>query len=224
MRAPGNLRAVLFDLDGTLVDTAPDLSAAANHIRDCVGLPPLPPDEYRPLASAGARGLLHKALGITPEHADFAVRRERFLAHYRDHIADTSHLFDGIGAVLDRCSVAGLRWGVVTNKPAWLTRPLLDKLDLADSAACAVSADEVARPKPAPDSLLHACTLLGLAPQQCVYVGDDRRDIVAGAAAGMTTVAAAWGYLGEDEPIEVWGADHVVETPTDLFMWLFPAD
>lgn len=224
MRVPGNLRAVLFDLDGTLVDTAPDLGTAANHVRDCAGLAPLPLDEYRPLASAGARGLLYKALGITPEHADFADQRERFLTHYRDHIADASRLFDGIADVLQRCSALGLDWGVVTNKPAWLTRPLLDKLDLARSAACAVSADEVARPKPAPDSLLHACALLGLAPQQCVYVGDDRRDIVAGAAAGMITVAAAWGYLGAEAPIETWGADQVVQTPTDLFMWLFPAD
>ena len=223
MTAPSKLRAVLFDLDGTLIDTAPDLGAAANHVRDRAGLPPLPLDDYRPLASAGARGLLLKALGITPEHADFAVQRERFLAHYRDHIADTSRPFDGIGAVLDRCSASDLRWGVVTNKPSWLTRPLLEKLGLDRTAACAVSADEVARPKPAPDSLLHACALLDLTPQQCVYVGDDKRDIVAGAAAGMITVAAAWGYLGEEQPIEAWGADHVMDTPTDLFMWLFPA-
>lgn len=217
------IKAVLFDLDGTLVDTAPDLGAAANHVRATLGLAPLPLADYRPVASAGARGLLHKALGITPEHADFAQHRERFLAYYRAHIAERSRLFDGVGALLERCARSGMRWGVVTNKPGWLMRPLLEALDLAGGAACAVSADEVARPKPAPDSLLRACTLLGLAPPACVYVGDDRRDIVAGAAAGMPTIAAAWGYLGEAEPIDRWGADAVVDTPEALTARLFGA-
>ncbi|SFF34371.1 phosphoglycolate phosphatase [Fontimonas thermophila] len=215
------MRALLFDLDGTLVDTAPDLGAAANHVRSCIGLPPLPIEAYRPVASAGARGLLARALAITPEHPEFDARRECFLTYYRAHIAEHSRPFDGIPTLLERCRVEGLRWGVVTNKPGWLTRPLLEALGLAAFAACIVSADEVSCPKPAPDSLLRACTLLDLSPRDCVYVGDDRRDIIAGVAAGMPTVAAAWGYLGENAPIETWGADLVAQSPHALQHHLF---
>lgn len=209
-------KAVLFDLDGTLVDTAPDLGHAANLVRASLGLPPLPAADYRPVASAGARGLLKVALGIGPDDAAFPAHRDAFLAHYREHLARESRLFDGMSGVLEQIVAAGARWGVVTNKPSWLTRPLMQQLDLAGASACTVSADEVARPKPAPDSLFHACTLLGLKPADCLYVGDDRRDIDAGRAAGMATVAADWGYLGEGGPIETWQADHLARTPADL--------
>jgi 2-phosphoglycolate phosphatase len=206
---------VLFDLDGTLIDTAPDLGAAANHVRERAGLAPLPLIEYRPVASAGARGLLGHAMGITPEHADFPEQRDLFLAYYRDNIASQSRLFDGVRELLDALRAQGKRWGVFTNKPSWLTVPLLAEFsDLRDSA-CSVSADQVARAKPAPDSLLHACTLVGAAPADCIYVGDDLRDIDAGRAAGMRTIAAAWGYIGTT-PLAQWNADIVVQTPAEL--------
>lgn len=213
-------KAVLFDLDGTLVDTAPDLGYAANLVRAELGQPPLPIAGYRPVASAGARGMLGMALQITPEHADFPVRRDRFLELYRANLARSSRLFDGMDCLFDAMRACDARWGVVTNKPEWLTTPLLAELKLDGLAACAVSADQVARAKPAPDSLLHACALLQLAPQDCWYVGDDKRDITAGRAAGMLTIAADWGYLGADGPIESWGADHIARTPQELAGWL----
>lgn len=203
-------RAILFDLDGTLVDTAPDLGHAADLCRAERGLPPLPVEQYRPVASAGARGLLRVALGIAPEDADYEHWRGEFLRHYREHLARASHVFDGIDAVLRLLEGQGRPWGVVTNKPSWLTRPLLDQLALAPRAACAISADEVPRAKPAPDALLLACARLGLPPADCIYVGDDLRDIRAGQAAGMPTAAAGWGYLGEDGPVGGWGADLVL--------------
>jgi len=214
------LKCMLFDLDGTLVDTAPDLGYAANLVRESLALPPLPLADYRPVASAGARGLLHKALGITPEHPDFPRHRDAFLDHYRRHLSRASRLFDGMDAMLLAMEAQGIRWGVVTNKPSWLTRPLMDELQLSARAAVSISADEVAKPKPAPDSLFKACELLGLTPAECIYVGDDRRDIDAGRAAGMRTVAADWGYLGEGGPVEDWQADAIARQPGELQRWL----
>lgn len=211
-------RAVLFDLDGTLVDTAPDLGHAANLVRGELGLAPLPLADYRPVASAGARGLLGRALGLVPEHADFPRHRDRFLALYRENLTRASRPFEGMDELFAAIRARGARWGVVTNKPAWLTAPLLEGLAL--HADCAVSADQVGRPKPSPDSLLRACALLDLAAPECWYVGDDKRDIVAGRAAGMPTVAADWGYLGADGPIETWGADRIARTPRELAAWL----
>lgn len=213
-------KAVLFDLDGTLVDTAPDLGHAANLVREDLGLTPLPLADYRPVASAGARGLLGMALGITPEHADFPARRDRFLALYRAHLSYQSCLFEGMADLLALMQQRGILWGVVTNKPAWLTQPLLDDLQLSGRSACAVSPDHVVRPKPAPDALLHAAELLNLPPQACWYVGDDKRDIVAAQAAGMLSIAADWGYLGDNGPIETWNADRIARTPQELADWL----
>ncbi len=214
------IKAVLFDLDGTLVDTAPDLAYAANLVRGESGLPPLPEVDYRPAASAGARGLLKVALNLTPDHAEFDRHRERFLAGYRAHISRSSCLFAGMPAVLAQIHRIGAVWGVVTNKPAWLTGPLMEQLGLSAASAVTVSGDEVANAKPAPDALLHACKLIDVEPRHCVYVGDDLRDIIAGRAAGMRTLAADWGYLGEGGPIERWGADAVIGTPADLERWL----
>jgi 2-phosphoglycolate phosphatase len=213
------VRCVLFDLDGTLVDTAPDLGHAANYVRAMLDLAPLPLAEYRPVASAGARGLLGKALGITPEHADFDAHRRIFLDRYRAHLADDSRTFDGVDAMLAAIESSGRRWGVMTNKPAWLTGPLLEALGLDRRAACAVSADEVPRAKPAPDGLLRAAELAGVAAADCVYVGDDLRDIDAARAAGMFSIAAAWGYIG-GTPLERWAADLIVDTPAQLQRWL----
>lgn len=211
---------MLFDLDGTLVDTAPDLGHAANLVRESLALPPLPLADYRPVASAGARGLLKTALGIAPEHPDYLRHRDALLEHYRANLSRNSRLFDGMDEVLRTMEARGIRWGVVTNKPSWLTRPLMEELNLAARAAVSISADEVAKPKPAPDSLFKACEVLGLQVADCLYVGDDRRDIDAGRAAGMRTIAADWGYLGDGGPIEAWAADAIARTPADLHRWL----
>jgi 2-phosphoglycolate phosphatase len=213
-------KAVLFDLDGTLVDTAPDLGHAANLVRAAEGLAPLPVADYRPVASAGARGLLKVAFGIDPDHASFAARREQFLAHYRASLSRESRLFDGMEAALAAFERAGVRWGIVTNKPQWLTDPLVEDLALARRSAVTLGAIDGLKPKPAPDALLRACGMLGLAPADCVYVGDDLRDVTAARAAGMPVVAAGWGYVGFGEPIETWQADAILHAPRDLLGFL----
>jgi N-acetyl-D-muramate 6-phosphate phosphatase len=209
-------RCVLFDLDGTLVDTAPDLGHAANQIRRSQNLPALPVEDYRHVASAGARGLLGVALGITPDHADFRRHRDAFLDSYRDNIARESRLFEGMEDFLRAVETRGLRWGVVTNKPGWLTTLLLDALKLTERAACALSPGDAFRAKPAPDLLHEACRRLALTPDDCVYVGDDKRDIDAGHAAGMRTIAAEWGYIGAEGPVRGWNATAIAATPADL--------
>lgn len=208
--------AFLFDLDGTLVDTAPDLGHAANQVRADDGLPALPMSAYRPVASAGARGLLKVALDLAPEHPRYPSRRDRFLQVYRDNLSRGSHLFPGMEEILAGFQHRGLPWGVVTNKPEWLALPLLQALGLAARAACAIGARDGVPVKPAPDGLLLACRQLKLAPPDCVYVGDDRRDVEAARAADMPVLAAAWGYIGATERIGDWGADAVLETPADL--------
>ena len=216
IRAP---KCVLFDLDGTLVDTAPDLAYAANCVRAEAGLPALPVASYRPVASAGARGLLKVGLDLMPEHPDFPERRDRFLEHYRANIARESRVFDGIDEALEGFEAHRIAWGIVTNKPHWLMLPLLEELRLDTRAAVAIGAMDGMLPKPAPDLLLHACSQLELAPGDCVYVGDDRRDVVAARAAAMPVAAAAWGYLGDGEPVEHWQADAVLQKPVDMLAW-----
>lgn len=209
-------RCVLFDLDGTLVDTAPDLAGAANAVRAEAGLPPLAVAAYRPVASAGARGLLKVGLDLTPEHPDYAARRESFLKHYRENLARDSCLFPGIDAALRAFEQRAIPWGVVTNKPQWLTDPLLQQLRLTSRAAVVIGQQDGRPVKPDPEPLLRACAQVQIAPRDCVYVGDDRRDIVAARAAGMPAVAAGWGYLGEGESVEDWQADAVLRTTADL--------
>jgi len=206
---------VLFDLDGTLLDTAPDLGDAANAVRKELGLPALPDADYRPVASAGARGLLKVALDMTPDHPEYPVRRDALLAHYRAHLTRRSRLFPGMNQLLVALELSQRPWGVVTNKPAFLTDPLMVELKLDKRAACIISGDQVPKPKPAPDSLLLALQRTGIAAARSVYVGDDRRDIDAARAAGIRSIAAGWGYLGADEPAS-WDADHLVATPADL--------
>lgn len=207
--------AWLFDLDGTLVDTAPDLGYAANLVRAECGLMPLPLAEYRPVASSGARGLLGVGLGLSPQDPEFGPRRDSFLAHYRQHLARSSRTFPGIAEVLLALELKGIAWGVVTNKPGWLTQPLLDALGLSRRAACVVSGDSAPNPKPAPDSLLLACRQLRHPAAEVLYVGDDLRDVQAAHAAGMRAVAAGWGYIGS-APIEHWQADFTTPRVTDL--------
>lgn len=209
------MKCVLFDLDGTLVDTAPDLGHAANCVRADLGMAPLPLPVYRPVASAGARGLLKVALDISPEHADFPQRRDAFLAYYEQHITRASRVFDGLDDVLREMEQRGIPWGVVTNKPGGLTQLLMDQLHLSARAACSYSPNPLPA-KPAPDMLFAACTQLKVKPEDCLYVGDDRRDIVAGNAAGMKTVAVGWGYFGEGGPIASWGASVITPQVSDF--------
>jgi N-acetyl-D-muramate 6-phosphate phosphatase len=209
-------QAVLFDLDGTLADTAPDLAAAVNKMRHERGLEMVPLEDLRPLASAGARGLIGGAFGIGPEHPDFGAMREEFLANYEADLCIETTLFPGIDDVLDELDARAIRWGIVTNKVARLTEPLVALLGLDLRAGCVVSGDTTPHSKPHPAPLLHAARELDLPPERVVYVGDDLRDVQAGFAAGMVTVAAAYGYCGKDIPPTRWHAQHVVESPSEL--------
>src|ERR1019366_5954138 len=207
-------RAILFDLDGTLADTAPDLAAAVNLLRAARGLAPTPYERLRPFASAGARGLIDAAFGLKPEDDGYEDLRVGFLDNYAAALTVKSRLFDGIQTLLDGLRECGLAWGIVTNKAARFTDLLVPQIGLRD-ADCVISGDTTAYPKPHPAPLLEAARRLALAPQDCWYVGDDLRDIQAGRAAGMPTIAAAWGYCGHAEPLE-WGADALADTPMHL--------
>ncbi|WP_175690018.1 phosphoglycolate phosphatase [Burkholderia anthina] len=208
--------AVLFDLDGTLADTAPDLAAAVHKMQRVRGLPETPLDALRPLASAGARGLLGGAFGINPHTPGYEAMRDEFLVNYATDICVHTTLFPGIGDVLDALDARGVRWGIVTNKVMRLTTPLVELLGLAQRAACVVGGDTTPHPKPHPAPLLHAAERLSLAPGRIVYVGDDLRDIQAGSAAGMATVAAAYGYCGDGAAPADWQAQHLVGTTQQL--------
>jgi len=207
-------RAILFDLDGTLADTAPDLAAAVNYLRTVRGLAPTPYDLLRPTASAGARGMIGAAFGLAPGDAGYETLRLEWFDRYQSAMAVHSTLFDGIDALLAGLADAGMAWGIVTNKPARFTDPLVPQIGLAH-AGCIISGDTTPHAKPHPAPLLEGARRLGLAPETCWYVGDDLRDIEAGRAAGMVTVACAWGYCGATEPA-TWGADHVLDTPAEL--------
>ncbi|WP_114810191.1 phosphoglycolate phosphatase [Paraburkholderia kururiensis] len=213
-------QAVLFDLDGTLADTAPDLAAAVNRMRHERGLEMVPLDRLRPLASAGARGLIGGAFGIGPDHHDYASLREEFLANYEADLCIETTLFPGIDTVLDELDARGVRWGIVTNKVTRLTEPLVALLGLEERAGCVVSGDTTPHSKPHPAPLLHAAKALNMEPERVVYVGDDLRDVQAGFAAGMVTVAAAYGYCGDDLPPSHWHAQHVVESTAELRLLL----
>ncbi|TDV25899.1 phosphoglycolate phosphatase [Paraburkholderia caballeronis] len=211
--------AVLFDLDGTLADTAPDLAAAVNLMRHTRGFAPAPLERLRPLASAGARGLIGAAFGVGPDDPEFAAMREEFLANYEANLRVDTVLFPGIDALLDDLDARGVRWGIVTNKVARLTAPLVALLGLDRRAACVVSGDTTPYSKPHPAPLLHAADALGVDAPRIVYVGDDLRDIQAGHAAGMATIAAGYGYCGNDLPPLHWNAHHVADT-TDALLAL----
>ena len=207
-------RAVLFDLDGTLADTAPDLAAAVNLLRSVRGLAPTPYALLRPTASAGARGMIGAAFGLAPGDEGYEALRLEWFDNYQAAMAVHSTLFGGVTELLAGLTEAGIAWGIVTNKPARFTDPLVPQIGLAH-AGCIISGDTMAHPKPHPAPLLEGARRLGVAPEECWYIGDDLRDIEAGQAAGMATVACAWGYCGAIAPAG-WGANHLVETPTDL--------
>ena len=215
-----NVRAVLFDLDGTLIDSAPDLGAAADRLRTDRGLGPLPMQVYRPMAGAGARGMLSVAFGITPEHPDFPSLREEFFANYERRIHEQTEVFAGVPELVATLAERSLRWGVVTNKMARFTSLIAQRVALFHGAGAIVSGDTTPYMKPHPAPLLAAAEQLGLTPQECIYVGDDERDILAGRAAGMGTVAAMYGYLGAGASPTDWGADAVIESPLDLLKFI----
>ena len=211
-------QAILFDLDGTLADTAPDLAAAVNKLRTDRQLEPVAYARLRPVASAGARGLIDAAFGIGVDHPDYVGLRDDFLRNYVAAMAVDSVLFDGVHAMLTDLQRLGIVWGIVTNKAARLTEVLVPQIGLAD-AGCIVSGDTTAHAKPHPAPLLEAARRLGIAPAHCWYVGDDLRDIDAGRAAGMPTIAAAWGYCGNTAPL-AWGADAMLAQPLDVLAQL----
>jgi N-acetyl-D-muramate 6-phosphate phosphatase len=216
---PADFRGILFDLDGTLIDTAPDMIAALNALRSEEGEPPLPYALARTQVSHGSTGLVGLAFpGIGTER--FEALRARFLALYNDRVAHETQLFDGALDVLGTLESAGRRWGIVTNKPTFLTTPLLASIGLASRAGCVVCGDTLPQRKPHPAPLLHAADLLGLRPEQCLYVGDAERDIQAARAARMPVLLAAWGYLGPDDAPEGWGADASIPAMRDLLQWL----
>lgn len=208
--------AVLFDLDGTLADTAPDLGSALNRLRGEEGFGSVALERLRPVASNGVRGLLEVGFELTPEHHRYAELAQRFLSHYMARLCVDTVLFDGVADLLDELEVRHIPWGIVTNKQSRFTLPLVADLGLAQRAACIVCGDSAARAKPHPDPLFLASELLNVRPERSMYVGDDLRDIQAGRAAGMITVAAAYGYLGCHEPISAWGADVIIENPREF--------
>jgi len=217
--SPG-LRTVLFDLDGTLLDTAPDLAAALNTVLAENHREPLTLEAIRPAVSHGGIAIIRHGFGL--EAADPAVEllRRRLLEVYRANISTHTRPFPGMTDVLDTLEARGLNWGVVTNKPGWLTQPLLDNLGLLQRAACVVSGDTLAQCKPDPAPMLHACALAGSEPQHCVCIGDALRDVEAGKRAGMYTLVALFGYIRENDRPREWQADAMIHTPVDLLEWL----
>jgi len=209
------IKAVLFDLDGTLADTAPDLSYAINRMRAARGLPQLPLAATRPVTSMGARGLLGVGLDVTPGHPNYDALREEFLAIYTDNLCRETRLFPGMSELLAELERRAVLWGVVTNKAEGLTHPLLKLLGVHSRAACIIGGDTTGRLKPDPAPLLAASQRIGIAPQACLYLGDDQRDVQAGRAAGMKVVVAGFGYLNGTDP-ETWNADAIIAQPLEL--------
>lgn len=202
--------AVLFDLDGTFADTAPDLSGALNRLRNDLGLKPASFATLRPFVSQGVRGMLHAGLDMAPTHPDYREFYDRFLVHYQQALCVDTVLFAGIDELVCTLEARGIPWGIVTNKSQRFTLPLMEALGYARRAACIVSGDSSSRAKPHARPMHLACALAGCRPEHTLFVGDDLRDIQAGQAAGMITVAAAYGYLGDSGPVDRWGADHRV--------------
>jgi phosphoglycolate phosphatase len=222
LRGDASIRAVLFDLDGTLVDTAPDLGYALNLQRARHGLPPLADELIRPQASHGARGLLEIGFDLQPDDRRFASLRAEFLQLYADNICRHSRPFPGILELLAELDARGLKWGVVTNKPAAFTEPLMSILDLAERAACIVSGDTCPQPKPHPAPMLAAAELCSAPPGQCLYLGDAERDIQAARAAAMPALVAAWGYIGSADLPHTWGAHGQINHPCETLAYLVP--
>jgi phosphoglycolate phosphatase len=208
------IRAILFDFDGTLADTAPDLAGAANDMRVARGLAPLPYETLRPVASHGARGLVGAAFSVAADHSEYEPLKREFLERYEARLTQASRLFAGVAEMLERIEQAGMPWGIVTNKASRYAKPLVESFGLKPAAL--VCGDTTAQTKPHPQPLLHAAALMQVAAQQCAYVGDDLRDVQASIAAGMAPWVAMWGYLGNHLPPGEWGAHRLIDTPNDL--------
>lgn len=213
-------QAVLFDLDGTLIDSAPDLASAANDLRVDHGLAPLPYAAFRPMVGSGARGMVGVGFGVAPGDARFEPLKQAFLAHYERRMHEATRVFSLVGPMLDALDAAGCRWGIVTNKAMRFADPVVAAVGLHRRAAVLVGGDSTPHTKPHPAPLLEAARRMGLDPVNIAYVGDDHRDIQAGHNAGMQALAAAWGYLGQGEHIDDWGADRVLQSPNELLTWL----
>lgn len=214
------IRTVLFDLDGTLVDSAPDLAGAANELLQEHGHPALPYEHLRPMVGAGARGMVGLAFGVKPADEGYEALKARFLALYAQRLLQSTTVFEGVWPLLDRLEQHGLGWGIVTNKAYHLALAVTEGMGLHPRAGVLIGGDSTPYAKPHPEPLLEACRRLQADPATCAYVGDDHRDIQAGRAAGMATLAAGWGYLGQGEPIHEWGADSLLEQPQGLLQWL----
>jgi N-acetyl-D-muramate 6-phosphate phosphatase len=212
--------AVLFDLDGTLIDSAPDLAGAVNDIRVARGLPPVPYERLRPMVGSGARGMVGAAFGLAPGDTGFETLRDAFLARYAERLLQETCVFAAVKPLLQAFAEAGLPWGIVTNKAMRFAELVVKGLGLHKESAVLIAGDTTPNAKPHPGPLLEAARRLGLPASRCVYVGDDPRDIQAGRSAGMVTFAAAWGYLGLGDSVEAWGADQVLQSPMQLLNWL----
>ena len=217
MRTPA---AVLFDLDGTLIDSAPDLAGTANDMLAERGLPPVPYEALRPHAGAGARGMLGATFGCTPGQPDYETLRDEFYLRYEARMLQLTTVFDAIGGLLDGLTQRKLPWGIVTNKSLRFAEPQARALGLLPRARVLIGGDSTPHSKPHPGSLLEAARRLGLQPGECVYVGDDLRDMQAARAAGMGAWAAAWGYLSPQAVVAQWGADLVLKHPNALLQSL----
>jgi N-acetyl-D-muramate 6-phosphate phosphatase len=215
------VEAVLFDLDGTLLDTAPDMARTVNEMRKRRGLAPVPQERVRPHVSKGARGMLLAAFEMTTDHPEFPAMREEFLDIYKDNLFVDTTIFPGMGGLLDRLEASDIAWGVVTNKFERFARPLLEQVGLGARAGVIVGGDTCAKAKPFPEPLLFAAERLHVNPSATLYVGDDERDVLAARAAGMPVVVAAYGYLGDGAPPSQWKADGVVDSPGALDAWIF---
>ncbi|MDP2134771.1 MAG: HAD-IA family hydrolase [Sulfuritalea sp.] len=214
--------AVLFDLDGTLADTAPDLGAALNQLLREQGCEPLPMEKLRPHVSSGARGMIGAGLGITPTDAAYADLQQRFLAIYQDALCVGTRLFEGIAEHLDELEARAIPWGIVTNKSQRFAIPLMEGLGLRQRSVCIVCGDSARRAKPHAHPMHLASAVIGIAAAECIYVGDDERDVVSGRAVGMTTIVAGWGYHGDGKPPANWGADAIAGAPRDILGFATP--
>ena len=210
------IKAILFDLDGTFADTAPDLAAALNHTRATRHLPPLPIEVLRPQASHGSRGLLKVGFDIEPEHPDYDKLRDIFLDYYAKNICVKTQLFGDTARLIDTLEQRGIKWGIVTNKPHRFTVPLMQALGMASRAACLISGDTCTHAKPHPEPMLKACEIIGISPAQCLYLGDDLRDMQAANAVGMRGIIANYGYVSADASVENWNAHGSINKPTEL--------
>jgi N-acetyl-D-muramate 6-phosphate phosphatase len=215
-----SIRAVLFDLDGTLADTAPDLAAALNKLLADERRPPLPFHLIRPVVSHGSTGLIRLGFGKNPADDAFDRLRDRLLAHYAENLCRETQLFPGMKELLAKLRQRGIQWGIVTNKPGFLAEPLIAQLAFDDPPICLVAGDTTPNRKPHPEPMLHACAIAGTRPAQSLYVGDAERDIHAGRAAGMKTLVALFGYIGENETPAHWGADGMIREPLEILDWI----